>query len=386
MSKQTLRVILLVLLLWAAGLGAAAQFAKISVAFGDIREMYPSAGAEVGWLLSVISLIGAIFGMFAGVVVSKFGFRRLLVSAMVLGGLISLYQATLPAFWPMLVSRIVEGVSHLCIVVAAPTLIAQTSAGRFQGAAMTLWSTFFGVAFALVAWLGTPLVASYGIEGLFLSHGVYMLLIGALLMLSLRMITPVNATAPLSLRGIIAQHRTAYGSPYIAAPAVGWLFYTLTFVSLLTVLPELMAAEERLLAQQLMPIASILVALLVVTPLLRFMSAVNVVIIGFAVSALVLMLAWSGVGIVLIAIGVFGTLGLVQGASFAAIPQLNKDAESIARANGAMAQMGNIGNMTGTPLLLAVLAAGGVNGLIVAVVALYVLAVAAHLWLARRRA
>jgi hypothetical protein len=46
-------------------------------------------------------------------------------------------------------------------------------------------------------------------------------------------------------------------------------------------------------------------------------------------------------------------MALVQSAGFAIVPQINADAPSRALANGALAQMGNLGNLSGTPLLIA---------------------------------
>ncbi|MEO1313550.1 MAG: MFS transporter, partial [Pseudomonadota bacterium] len=142
----------LVLILWLVGLGAAAQFAKFAVPFGAVRLHYPHAGADIGWLLTLISALGAVLGMTAGVLVARIGLGRAVVMALLLGGGISLWQAMLPAFPIMVASRVIEGISHLFIVVAAPTLIAQVTSGRFRGIGMTLWSTFFGVSFAFVAW------------------------------------------------------------------------------------------------------------------------------------------------------------------------------------------------------------------------------------------
>jgi predicted MFS family arabinose efflux permease len=156
MAISSLRVVLAVLVLWSAGLGAAAQFAKIAVPFSAIRGLYPEAGGEVGWLLSIVSFLGVVLGMAAGVIVLRFGCYRLLIIALALGAAVSFWQATLPGFWPMLASRLIEGGSHLIIVVAAPTLMAQVSAKHRRGQAMTLWSTFFGVSFAIVAWAGQP--------------------------------------------------------------------------------------------------------------------------------------------------------------------------------------------------------------------------------------
>ena len=164
----------LVLLLWLAGLCAAAQFAKFSVVFPTIREHYPDAGTSAGFLVSILSLMGIVLGTSAGMIVARVGFRRLLLSALVLGAAASAYQATLPPFEPMLASRLVEGLSHLVIVVAAPTLMAQVSAPRHRPVTMTLWGTFFGVAFTIVAWLGLPLVSIHGLHMLFIAHAVAM--------------------------------------------------------------------------------------------------------------------------------------------------------------------------------------------------------------------
>jgi len=76
----------------------------------------------------------------------------------------------------------------------------------------------------------------------------------------------------------------------------------------------------------------------------------------------------------------------VQGASFAAIPQLNKTAPEQALANGTLAQAGNIGNLCGTPLLLLLLSSGGVTAMISLVVTCYITAITLHLIFSKRRA
>ena len=40
--------------LWAAGLGAAAQYGKMSVIFDLLPKIYPQAGASLGFLVSMV--------------------------------------------------------------------------------------------------------------------------------------------------------------------------------------------------------------------------------------------------------------------------------------------------------------------------------------------
>ncbi|MFZ1480034.1 MAG: MFS transporter, partial [Paracoccaceae bacterium] len=97
-------------------------------------------------------------------------------------------------------------------------------------------------------------------------------------------------------------------------------------------------------------------------------------------------LCWGqGWGMVLGGFWLSAALGIVQGASFAAIPELNATADTRARASGAVAQLGNLGTTTGTPLLAALLAGAGPWALVVAALALCAAGVVAHSVQARRR-
>ena len=374
-------------MLWLAGLGAAAQFAKVVVPFAYVRAQYPEAGADVGWLLSLIGLFGFVFGMTAGVIVSRFGYNRMLILALILGAAVSFWQATLPGFSVMLVSRLIEGVPHLIIVVAAPTLIAQISSDRYRGAAMTLWSTFFGIAFAVVAWIGLPFVGYYGLSNLFLAHGIFMMVIAGMLTLSFaRLSTAIpSSTNPFNVKTVLRQHIVAYGSPFTSAPAIGWLFYTLTFVALLAILPDLLPEQSRSEVATSMSLASIAVSLFVVSSMLLYFSATRILITGFVAAGATLSLFWTDLPAAYVSVALFAVLGMVLGASFAAVPELNKTAEAQALSNGAMAQMGNLGNTLGPPILVMVLNQSDFNGLLLAVLAIYAAGCVAHIFLARLR-
>lgn len=385
MDRDTSPLGLLALLLL-AGMTAAGQFAKVSVIFPELGQVYPQAGATLGFLVSIISLTGVLTGLVAGMLVARLGMRRVVVGGLLLGAAMSGLQSLMPPMPVMLLTRAIEGISHIALVVALPTLIAQLSADRHRPYTMTLWGSYFGVTFALVAWAGAPLVRSHGPGVLFQFHAAAMLVLAAALALALPRGVVARSQAPLpSLREILANHPRIYASPFIAAPALGWFFYTLTFVALLTVLPPYLPDATRATLTFWMPIAGIIVSLTLGAQLLRHLPAVTIVLIGLGLAGVAVLLMWGWPGAFLPPVMLFGCLGLVQGASFTAIPQLNPDPADQALANGALAQMGNLGNLLGTPVLLMMTAPMGYDGAILFALLAYLGCAGVHLHAAARR-
>ncbi|WP_436399288.1 MFS transporter [Roseobacter sp. S98] len=375
----------LVLALWGAGLGAAAQYGKFSVTFDRLPEHYPQAGNALGLIVSSVGILGIFCGVAAGLLVARIRYRRALLWGLWAGAALSAFQAFLPALPWMLASRALEGLSHLALVVAAPTLIAQLCAPSDRGFALTLWGTFFGVAFAVLAWAGLPLVKTGGLSALLIAHAIYMAVFALWLGMRLRALDTPPDTRSFSLGSVLREHLVIYSSPRVSAPGLGWLFYTFCFVSVLTVLPPYIPDGTRALVMGAMPLTSIGASMTIGVVLLRFMPAVGVVLVGFAGSALCMLWLWVEPGGALACIALAGCMGLIQGASFAAVPQLNDAPASQAQANGAMAQMGNVGNTLGTPVMAITTGAIGYAGLTLLAGLAFVIGGVVHLWLAARR-
>ncbi|WP_163848503.1 MFS transporter [Pseudooceanicola aestuarii] len=381
--------------LFLAGLGAAAQFAKFSVLFPAWQAAYPHAGAWLGFLVTLVSLTGLAFGLVAGMLVARIGFRRVLIWALLLGAAISTGQALLLPLPAMMALRAAEGLSHLALVVAAPTLMAQISDDRMRPLAMTLWGTFFGTAFAAYALVGPGLLELGGLAAVQVSHAGWMLAVALLVAWALpadpapARLPPgrvARPETPMTPGRILRRHGQAYGSPRLNAAALGWLFYTLTFVSVMTVLPPTFPEPAREGLSTIIPLAGIITSLTLGALLLRRVAAVRVTLAGFAVSgALALLLGASG-GAGWAALALFAALGLVQSGSFALIPQINESASDRALANGAMAQMGNLGNLVGTPILLAATGVLDLAGMVLFLVLAYGGGLLVHLLAARARA
>ena len=381
-----MRAAVTILALWAAGLGAAAQFGKMSVVYPVLEQAYSGLSAvAVGLILSVVGLVGLIFGTTAGLWVARIGPRRVIVAALVLGAGASLWQSQFPPYAPMMLSRVVEGFSHLAIVVVGPTAIAGLAGARWQGAAMTLWSSFFGVAYAVLFWLGPGLVAAKGPAPLFFAHAGWMLACAALLFVLL----PPDRRAAVEAGGgsQLAQHLAIYASPFLAAPAMGFVCYTVTYVAVLTLLPAMMGEAGALIGVA-MPLVSIALSLTLGVWLLGRMRAVHLVQAGFVgaiLGAVGLWLVWGQGAAVIFALAVAGCLGIVQGASFAALAELNPSATDRAKAAGAIAQLGNLGTVTGTPLLVWLVAQAGEGGLALFLIGFSALGIVIHALQARRR-
>jgi MFS family permease len=375
---------ILVVLLWCAGLGAAAQFGKISILFETLRASYGANGeVALGLVVSIVGMVGLIFGTTAGLLVARIGPRRASVAALLAGAAMSALQSLMPAYPLMLASRIVEGASHLAIVVVGPTMIATLAPEARRPLAMTLWSSFFGVTYTVLALIGpyaTP-------TGLFLGHAAYMSALAAILAATL---PPDPRRPPAPLGNLLKQHAEIYASPRLAAPAMGFCCYTFLYVAVLTLLPPETPATQRALIAAGMPLVSIAVSLTLGVRLLRHISAVRLVQWGYAAAVPGFLLLWAlwgnGAGMVAGGFLLSAALGIVQGASFSSIPELNQTPEDRARAAGAVAQLGNLGTTTGTPVLAAILASAGPAGLAVAATVLCGIGIAVHALQRARRA
>jgi len=94
---------------------------------------------------------------------------------------------------------------------------------------------------------------------------------------------------------------------------MGWRFYTLSIVSLITMLSDYVPGSERALVSGSMPLASIACSMTLGGILLRYMGAIQVVMPGFAASLLATIFLWLFPGSVAGCIALFATLGLVRG-------------------------------------------------------------------------
>jgi len=346
----------LVALLWTTGLLAAAQFAKLTLTLTPLATVYP--GAPVAFAVSGVAVVGMIGGVLSGFVVARIGVRRAVLWSVAASGLLALAQGLPMPFWLFMTTRLAEGFGHLGLVVALPTMMAALAAPGDKSVVMGLWGTFFGVAYALFALIIPVGLALGGVRLVYAGHGVLLLALWPVLWRALPRVTGPGAAIP----GFGAIHRTIYTTPRLLAPAVGHGIYAGLFIALVAFLPAALGATWL---TPLLPVTNLL-GTFAAGFMARWITPARLVVWGFAASALLFLGAAFLPWVALVAL--FAT-GVTAGGNFAAVPALNVDPADQARANGAMAQLGNVGTFSGTPLFALAMAAGlwGVTGLAVAI-------------------
>lgn len=365
-----------VIILWLVGVFAAMQFAKFSISYDYVVTTYGVNSASAGVLLSVVGAVGLLFGVVAGVLSGHLGYRNVLIGSLCIGGGLSLFQSALPSYPLLLITRIIEGVSHLGLVVAAPTLMLRSCTYRSQSVVMGLWGTFFGVAFALTGAVGDNVLSQYGVSGLFLAHAIVSLpLISYFLISAKKNISSVSALSELSLKKLLASTLRVYLNPRTCLPGVVFLFHTCMFVALLTFIPRMSANEEtKSLLLVALPLCSIvgtfcsgvLSQYIFRPPVLVFVAYLSVAFATF----LVITLKDEQLFFIYSALFLLLASGVVQGASFVLIPAIAKTESERAMSNGAVAQLGNLGATVGPPIFAYFIDLNGDHGLLEIVVVL----------------
>ncbi|MBJ7550091.1 MFS transporter [Marinomonas ostreistagni] len=357
-------------LLWFAGISAAMQFAKFSVSYNELLAYYQAGPTWTGASISVVGTIGLVFGVTAGLIASKIGYRKVLIGALMLGTALSFIQSFLPSFEIIMATRILEGFSQLGVVVAAPTMIAKLSAPQHRSITMGLWGTFFGVAFALTGLFGKPLIAAYQLNGLYLTHGLLMGVMAVALIFLLDADEQRYHTGSTSnSEPYFKKLGKIYRTPQTLLPGLVFVFYTCTLVSLLTYIPNFIASDSlRATMQVVLPLlstAGTFIAGALSQYLMKPQRVAQMAYAGLAFGAFMLFMGFTTPITFCFVVGQMVLFaGLIPGAALAMIPRLARDSNEQANGYGLIAQLGNLGATIGPPSFATLITAYGLHGLI----------------------
>ncbi len=358
-----------VLVLWLCGVLAAFQFAKIAVALAPLQAHYAVTAASVGWVLSIPGTVGLLLGVMLGLLAPRWGYRRLLLGGLALGAAVNAAQCLLPPMQWLLASRVVEGASHLAVVVATPVLMVAASAPHHRAMVMGLWSTFMGVGFALAGAFGSALVAHAPVEAVFALHGAALVLVACLVLWV--QAPDVPGVAPrMPLATLWRHHIQIYTVWTSALPGLCFLGYTAMAMALLSFMPQANGKHSVGLATTLplMGIAGTLFAGWVAQHHVPPLRLARYAFVGVVVCALGWGAGqWANADTTVLALLLLFAAGVAGASAFVLIPALNHHPAEQARASGALAQMGNLGATLGPPVFAWCMAQWGAQGLVVCV-------------------
>ena len=109
--------------LYLSGVGAAAQIAKIIPVFGYLEASKGLSLSDATLTMSAIGFSAILLGAIVGRIIVSLGLWRMLAIASVTSIIAGLILPAMPNFQTLLAVRVVEGIGHLVIVSAAPTLM-----------------------------------------------------------------------------------------------------------------------------------------------------------------------------------------------------------------------------------------------------------------------
>lgn len=344
-----------IVLFWLLGILAAAQFAKMSIIAPLWRVEWGLSLSGLGWLISLLEVGGALFGLVASFGLAWTGLRRFLLIGIATLAAASAVEGLTSDLHILFAARAIEGVGYLLVVIAAPTAIAATADDLIRPRALALWSTFVPVGIA----------AGGGLTGVMLgvvdASGV-MLLWAVLLAAALPIVMRVRFTESRTDR-IVLPDVSAWISTF------GFGLYTV-FISIVTMLLPIFLIEqsgatlsEAALAAALTSLAALPGMVVAVRLMqdgeLERGSMIRATGIALALTVpLMILLYRDGAGGLMtrggLALSAVAISGIVPALMFARLPRLaGARAPSdprIATANGLITQFGAGGALIGPPL------------------------------------
>jgi MFS transporter, DHA1 family, inner membrane transport protein len=355
-------------LLVAAGIVAAFHVGKVPPALPSVRAELDASLRQAGWLLSTVNLISAVGGMAIALTADRFGHRRLVILGTALSVVASLGGAFVSTVDGLLVSRFLEGLGFITVVVAIPTLLLRLARPDDQRLTMALWTTYMPAgagAMMLISALVLP-GTSWRVAWIVASAASAVMLAALLLRALPR---PELDPVPAPRRPVLHEMAEVASSGGSLAIALCFGAYSCCWFAVVGFLPTLQV--ERLhLATSTAAIVTALVTVVNVSGnlaagwLLRRGVARVTLIVGATVP-----MAFCAAGIFLDGVpdllrlllaGLYSAvIGVVPGALFTAIPIHAPRRELVGAATGLLMQGSNIGALLGPPVTGVLVSGGG---------------------------
>lgn len=338
-------------LLYAIGVLAAAQMGVVPPLVPSLQHDLGLSLAEAGMAVSIITLMGALFGLPAGRWCDTAGHARALGIGLLIMAAASMLCAAAQDAMTLLAARALAGVGYLLVVVAAPSLMAGVAQPRHHAYALSLWGTFVPAGIALGGVVGASFAAA-GWRTLVVIDGAALAVAAVAAFLAV----PATAARP-------PEERPASLEPLAKALPLSFAFFcfALLFLALAGLLPTYLIESRDLATTDAGRLAGIAAgfgiagSLAAAGILRRGVAPARLIAVGLLSSTALADLSF--VGALPVPLAVIGfTLayalgGVVPAATFASVPTLAGGLGGVGLINGLLAQTGSLGSLAGPPAL-----------------------------------
>jgi cyanate permease len=351
-------------LLLACGIGCAMQVGKVPPALGFIQRDLHLGLVAGAWVISMFSVVGASLGCLTGSIVDRMGPHRAATGGLFCIAAASLIGSVAPLPWVLLLSRALEGMAFVLVVVAVPSLLVASASENDRRYVPALWGIYMPSGMAISLATAQPVLQAHGWRALWQVDALVLLLLALLLMLAPAPSLVMRGRALPTLRELLRS--VCHPGPVLLGVIFGC--YTVQYMAVMGFLPTILQAQGTT-AQA----AGLLSALAVMTNAAGNLIVPALIARGaaprrlMAVACLVMIVAAVGIYLAalpatvryLFVMTLSGVGGLIPASLFALVPKLAQDRKSTATTMGFVVQFSHVGQLAGPPAVAAVAAAAG---------------------------
>ena len=224
----------------------------LSPVLPELRSVFGVTDSQVGLLITVYTLPGAVLAPFAGLVADRFGRRRVLVPLLLTFGVSGAAIAFVTDFRYVLALRLLQGVGASALITLAITIIGDAFEGARRDALIGLNGSATSAGAAVYPLVGGALAAiRWNVPFLFFGVGI---LVG---ILALFVLESTPQSDPDSVRTYLARLRAVARLPrVIAVFAALFAAFLVFYGAVLTALPLLLSDQFGLDSSELGPLLS----------------------------------------------------------------------------------------------------------------------------------
>jgi MFS family permease len=339
-------------LLYAIGVLAAGQLGIVPPLVPALQQDLGLSLATAGMIVSIVTLVGALFGLPAGGWSERIGHARALRIGILIMASAAALCAAADSASTLLAARGLAGIGYLLVVVAGPSLMARTAAPRHHAFTLSLWGTFVPAGIALSGLAAATVANRAGWRIIF---AVDVVLLAFALIIAIVAIPQARVPQHDERRVSVAVLRGAIPL------SVAFFCFALVFLALAGLLPTWLVESRGLPAAEAGRIIAVATACGIAGSLLagwlmrRGSFPGRLAAVGLIASTTIAALSFSAAAPVPLAVAGFAVSfalgGLVPAAAFASVPQVAADMRAIGPINGLLAQAGSLGSLAGPPML-----------------------------------